>query len=112
MDGSGHHGNGEVRVHPEFGASVCKPSTRYARIPPDPPSEEGGKCVCPLLKKGGSYVCPLDERNCSNGSKARRVTNARAATTAFQVPIRCADPIGAVGSYWSREHTGSRDDIR
>jgi hypothetical protein len=43
MDGSGHHANGEVGVRPELGALVCKPSTRYARIPPGPPSEEGGK---------------------------------------------------------------------
>jgi hypothetical protein len=43
MDGSGHHANGEVGVRPELGASASKPSTRYARIPPGPPSEEGGE---------------------------------------------------------------------
>jgi hypothetical protein len=51
MDGSGHHDNGEVRVHPDLAASVCQPSTRYARIPPGP-----------LLKKGGSYPLEIQKR--------------------------------------------------
>ena len=53
MDGSGHPANGEVGVRPELGASACKPSTRYARIPPAPLLKKGGSYVCPLLKKGG-----------------------------------------------------------
>jgi hypothetical protein len=52
LSGSGHHGNGEVRVHPELGASVCQPSTRFARIPPGP-----------LLKKGGSYPLEIQKRH-------------------------------------------------
>jgi hypothetical protein len=29
-------------VHPELGASVCQPSTRFARIPPAPLLQKGG----------------------------------------------------------------------
>ena len=62
MGGSDHHCNGGVRVHREDGAAVCKPLTRFARIPPDPPSlakggsvsEEGGKlCLALFLRKEG-----------------------------------------------------------
>jgi hypothetical protein len=56
MDGSGHHANGEVGVRPEHGALVCKPSTRYARIPPGPPSEEGGKLRLPPSEEGGEVT--------------------------------------------------------
>jgi hypothetical protein len=52
MDGSGHHANGEVGVRPELGASACMPSTRYARIPPGPPSEEGGEVTHSKFKRG------------------------------------------------------------
>jgi hypothetical protein len=45
--GSGHHANGEVGVRPELGASACKPSTRYARIPPGPLLKKGGKLRLP-----------------------------------------------------------------
>ena len=47
MDGSGHPANGEVGVRPELGALVCKPSTRYARIPPGPLLKKGGKLRLP-----------------------------------------------------------------
>jgi hypothetical protein len=47
MDGSGHHANGEVGVRPELGASACKPSTRYARIPPGPLLKKGEKLRLP-----------------------------------------------------------------
>jgi hypothetical protein len=53
MDGSGHHANGEVGVRPELGASAFKPSTRYARIPPCPPSEELSVSHIFLLDTGG-----------------------------------------------------------
>jgi hypothetical protein len=59
MDGPGHHGNGDVRVRPELGALVCKPSTRYARIPPAPLLKKGGKLPCPVLKKGEVTTAPF-----------------------------------------------------
>jgi hypothetical protein len=68
MDDSGHHGNGEVRVHPELGASVCQPSTRYARIPPGP-----------LLKKGGSYPLEIQKRQKSSRISLTQIESSSAA---------------------------------
>ena len=69
MGGSDHHCNGGVRVHREDGAAVCKPLTRFARIPPDPPSqakggsvsEEGGKLGEPVFGAHSSAIVRATE---------------------------------------------------
>ena len=62
LSGSGHHGNGEVRVHPELGASVCQPSTRYARIPPGPLLKKGGKLPTRNSKEAVICTAPMSTR--------------------------------------------------
>ena len=45
-----------VHFDDQVGASVCKPSTRYARIPPAPLLKKGGKCICPLCEGRGEFT--------------------------------------------------------